>query len=181
MSNYRIAVRYATSLLELSIEKKKLEKVKKDMDMIDKLCRENRAFLMFLKNPIIHSYKKQGILKKIFNKKVDEITFSFIEIVTRKSRENILPEIADQFLAEYRNYKKIEIVEVQTPIQLDKKLLQEFEKLAGQYIGKGWTIELKEKVDQSLIGGYVLKIGDKQIDSSVSSKLRDLRKQLIVS
>jgi len=181
MSNYRIAQRYARSLMGLSIEKKKLEDVKKDMEMIYSMCKKVRSFHLFLKNPIIHSYQKSNILKKIFENKIEEITFKFIEIVTRKSRENILPDIAGEFLVQYRLYRKIEIVEVTTSIKLDKSMKTEFENLAEKYIGKDWKVQLVEKTDKGLIGGYILKIGDRQIDDSVSSKLREVKKRLIVS
>jgi F-type H+-transporting ATPase subunit delta len=181
MSNYRIARRYSQSLIELSIEMDRLESVKKDMDMLNSLCEDNRDFLLFLKNPIVNNYQKLKILTKIFKDKVDDITFKFIAIVTRKSRENVIPEMASEFLVQYRKYRKIELVEVTTPIVLDKKLRSEFEKLAKNHVGKGWTVDLIEKVDKELIGGYIVKIGDRQIDDSVSSKLRDLKKQLIVT
>jgi len=181
MSNYRVAVRYARSLFELSVEQKKLEEVKIDMEMLYTLCIQNKAFRNFLKNPIIHSYKKLSILSKILEKKVDDLTFKFVDIVTRKSREDIIPEISEQFLVQYRQFKRIEIVDVITPIKLDQTLKAEFEKLAKNYIQKDWIVEINEKVDKELIGGYVVKIGDRQIDDSVSSKLREVRKQLIVS
>lgn len=181
MSNFRIAKRYARSLVDLAIEKGKLEAVRKDMEMINNLCENNRDFRLFLKNPIIHSFQKLNILRKIFSSDVDDMTFRFIDIVTRKSRENVLPEIAEEFLVLYRKYKKIEVVEVTTPVKLDSKLRKEFEDLAKSHIEKGWTVDLVEKVDEELIGGYIVKIGDRQIDDSVSAKLRDLKKQLIVS
>lgn len=181
MSNIRIAKRYARSLVGLSIEMDRLDAVKKDMDLLDSLCSHNRDFLLFLKNPIIHSYQKLKILKKILKDSIDDITFRFIDIVTRKSREDVLPEIAVEFLVQYRKYRKIEVVEVTTPVRLDKKLRAEFESLAKNHIEKGWTVDLIEKVDKELIGGYIVRIGDRQIDDSVSSKLRDLKKQLIVS
>jgi len=181
MSSYRIAKRYARSLIELSIEMEILEKVMKDMQMISTLCTQNRLFVLFLKNPIIHSYQKLSILKKIFEKGVNELTFKFIDIITRKTREDILPEIADEFLVQYRQYRKIEIVEVTTPIKLDNAMQAEFEKVAENYIGKDWTVKLVEKVNKELIGGYIVKVGDRQIDDSVSSKLREVKKQLIVS
>jgi F-type H+-transporting ATPase subunit delta len=168
-------------LIELSIETKLLEKVMADMEMISSLCIKNRQFVLFLKNPIINNYQKMNVLKKIFEKKVNELTYRFIDIITRKSREDVLPEIANEFLVQYRQYKKIEIVEVTTPIKLDKTLQSEFEKLAENYIGKDWTVKLVEKVNKELIGGYIVKIGDRQIDDSVSSKLREVKKQLMVS
>lgn len=181
MSNYRVAVRYARSLLELAIENNKLDSVKEDMGMFHQLCRQSREFLVFLKNPIIHSYKKHSILKIIFEKKIEKLTFRFIEIVTRKAREEILPEIAEQFLIQYRLEKKIELVDVITPIKLDSSLKEEFKRIAQQYVGKGWTIKIKEKVSKELIGGFILKVGDRQVDDSVSTKLRELRRKLVVS
>ncbi len=181
MSNYRIAQRYARSLIELSIENDQLEKVKTDMEMVYSLCLNVRSFNLFLKNPIIHSYQKLSILKKIFEGKIEKISFKFIDIITRKSRENILPEIAGEFLVQYRLYQKIEIVEVTTPLKLDKVMKTEFENLAKQYIGEDWKVQLIEKTDKELIGGYIVKIGDRQIDDSVSSKLREVKKQLIIS
>lgn len=181
MSNFRIAKRYARSLVELSIEMDRLDAVKKDMDLLNSLCTHNRDFLLFLKNPIIHSYQKLNILKKILKDSVNDLTFRFIDIVTRKSRENVLPEIVTEFLVQYRKYKKIEVVEVTTPVGLDKKLRAEFEDLAKNHIKKGWKVDLVEKVDEDLIGGYIVRIGDRQIDDSVASKLRELKKQLIVS
>ncbi|MBR9999033.1 MAG: ATP synthase F1 subunit delta [Cyclobacteriaceae bacterium] len=181
MSNYRIAKRYARSLVGLSIEKDRLEEVMKDMDMLNSLCIHNRDFILFLKNPIIHSYQKLSILKKIFKDNINDMTFKFIDIVTRKSRENVLPEIAAEFLDQYRKYRKIEVVEVTTPIKLDKKLRAEFANLAKNHIGKEWKVELVEKVDEELIGGYIVKIGDRQIDNSVSSKLREIKQQLLIT
>lgn len=181
MSNYRIAERYAKSLLELAIDTNKLEIVYSDMRMLYGLCMESRPFHNFIKNPIINSYKKLGIFKSLFKGRVDELSYKFIDIVTRKGREDILPEIGEQFLKEYRIHKKIEIVDITTPIELDEDLKKEFIELSKRLVGKNKKVELKEKVDEELLGGFVLRIGDKQIDDSVSSKLRDLKKKLIVS
>jgi len=181
MSNYRIAERYAKSLLELAIEKNKLEIVYDDIGMIYGLCQESRPFHNFIKNPIINSYKKLGIFKSLFEKRVDELTYKFIDIVTRKGREDILPEIGEQFLKEYRIHKKIEIINITTPVILDEDLKKEFIALSKRLVGDNKKLELKERVDKDLLGGFVLRIGDKQIDDSVSSKLRDLKKKLIVS
>ena len=181
MSNYRIATRYAKSLLELAIENKKLEKVFDDMAMFYSLCQESRPFNNFIKNPIINSYKKLRIFQSLFEKRIDELSYKFIDIITRKGREDILPEIGEQFLKEYRIYNKIEIVNITTTIVLDEGLKEEFITLSKKLIGESKKIELEEKVDKDLLGGFILRIGDKQIDDSVSSKLRELKKKLTIS
>jgi len=181
MSNYRVAVRYAKSLISLAIEKKKLDKVKADMDLFNNLCLEVRPFYNFIKNPIINSYKKLGIFQKLFENRIDELSYKFIEIITKKGREDILPEIGEEFLKEYRIYKNIEIVAITTPIELDEELKNEFISITKTLIGTDKKIEIQEEVNEDLLGGFILRIGDKQIDDSVSSKLRDLKKKLIVS
>lgn len=181
MSNYRIAVRYAKSLISLAIENKKLDKIKADIDLINNLCLEVRPFYNFIKNPIINNYKKLGIFQKLFENRIDELSYKFIEIVTKKGREDILPEIGEEFLKEYRTYKNIEIVAITTPIELNEELKNEFISLTKTIIGKDKKVEINEEVDEDLIGGFILRIGDRQIDDSVSSKLRDLKKKLIVS
>ena len=181
MSNYRVAVRYSKSLISLAIENKKLEKVKADIDLLNSLCHEVKPFYNFIKNPIINNYKKLGIFKKLFENKIDDLSYKFIEIITKKGREDILPEIGEEFIKEYRAYKNIEIVSISTPIELDNELKNEFISLTRKLIGEDKTIEIQEEVNEDLLGGFILRIGDKQIDDSVSSKLRDLKKKLIVS
>ena len=181
MSNYRVAVRYSKSLISLAIENKKLEKVKADIDMLNSLCDEVKPFYNFIKNPIINNYKKLGIFKKLFENKIDDLSYKFIEIITKKGREDILPEIGEEFIKEYRAYKNIEIVAISTPIKLDNELKNEFISLTRKLIGEDKTVEIQEEVNEDLLGGFILRIGDKQIDDSVSSKLRDLKKKLIVS
>ena len=70
---------------------------------------------------------------------------------------------------------------ITTPIELDKELKNEFISLSKKLVGKDKTVEIHEEVNEDLLGGFILRIGDKQIDDSVSSKLRDLKKKLIVS
>ena len=84
MSNYRVAVRYAKSLISLAEEKDRLEKVKTDIELFNQLCLEVRPFLNFIKNPIISNYKKLGVLQKLFENRIDELSYKFIEIITKK-------------------------------------------------------------------------------------------------
>ena len=78
-------------------------------------------------------------------------------------------------------YKKIEVVDIITPIELDKNLKKEFEELSGRLVGKDKKVVIREQVDENLLGGFVLRIGDKQIDDSVAAKLRELKKKLIIT
>lgn len=177
MSESRIAARYAKSLLELSKEKKALEKVVKDIEMFAGICESNRDFVLMLRNPIIHHGHKLAVLKKIFTKKVNNITISFFEIITRKNREQYLPEMAKAFLHQYNVEKGIVESTVITASPLSAALKKEVNAVLKKITGDK-KVELTEVVDEELIGGFVLKVGDKQIDDSVSSRLREIKLQL---
>ena len=173
MSEYRIASRYAKSLLGLANEKGQLEEVNKDMLMFSELIEENRDFELLLKSPIVTHGKKLSILKKVFDGKVNDLTLSIFEILTRKHRERHLPAIAAEFHHQYNSFKGVEEATVTTTFALDDDLKKEFEAVIAKISGKG--VELTEKVDEDLIGGFILKIGDRQIDDSITARLSALR------
>ena len=172
MTDHRVATRYAKSLIELAIEKGVVEKVHDDMLMFSKLCESNRDFLLMLKNPIIGHDKKRKILYKLFEGKVDPSTLAIFDIITRKNREFFLPAIAEEFVSQYRTYKGIAKAVVTTPFPLTDALRTEFKKMVAEQTGK--SVELVEKIDKELIGGFVLKIGDRLMDNSVQHKLKSL-------
>lgn len=172
MTDNRVANRYAKSLIELAIEKGVVEKVHNDMLMFSKLCHTNRDFLLMLKNPIINHNKKKTILYKLFEGKVAPSTLAIFDIITRKNREAYLPAIAEEFVNQYRIHKGIEKAVVTTPFPLTNQLRATFKKMVAERTGK--SVELVEKVDETLIGGFVLKIGDLLMDNSVQHKLKSL-------
>lgn len=173
MSEYRVATRYAKSLLELADEQQVLDDVHKDMLLFSKTCEENRDFLLMLRNPIINHYKKLSILKTIFKGKINKLTFAIFDIITRKNRENILFAISKEFHSRYNDLKGIGTANVTTAIDLIEDIKISFENIAKKITGK--KIELKEKVDEDIIGGFILRIDDLQIDNSIKNKLNELK------
>lgn len=173
MSDRRVASRYAKSLLELADEKDILEEVNHDMGLFLKVCEENRLFKLTLKNPIVKNNKKLSIIKSVFNNKVSKLTTLFFELVSRKNRESILPEIAEEFHVQYNLLKGVVAAEVVTTVPLDDQLRSEFKKLVKSKFDK--DVELSESIDESLIGGFILTVGDKQINESLNSKLKELK------
>lgn len=175
MSDFRAAYRYAKSLISLAEEKGVIETVHNDMLLFSKVVEDNKEFPRILKNPIINHEKKLNILRGIFADKVHPMTLAIFEIITRKNREAILPEIARSFHHQYNVIKGIEEAKVITTFPLDEKTREQFRAVVREKTGK--EVELKEEVNESLIGGYILKIGGLQIDESINSKLKELRLQ----
>lgn len=173
MSETRIASRYAKPLLELAVERNCLEEVAKDMTAFTALCHSNRDFTLMLKNPVLGHLNKLVILKKIFTGKVNDLTLSIFDIISRKNREEYLPAIAKEFHKQYNVMKGIAEATITTVIPLSADLKKEVVAVVKKITGK--DVELTEKVDESIIGGFILKIGDRQIDDSINSKLNELK------
>ena len=180
MSNQRVASRYAKSIMELSLEKGRLEEVHTDFKRLTALADSNREFSIVLNNPIVNSDKKLNVLKALFAKSIDPLTMTFFEIVSRKNREEILLDVAKEFENQYNLQKSIQVAEVTTTFPLDDTLRREFSEVVKEISGKQ-TVQLVEKINPDLIGGYILKVNDRQLDESLSSKLRQLKTQFITN
>ncbi len=172
MSLQRIAYRYAKALIELAEEQKVLGKVHEDLQTFSAVCKENRDFRNMLNNPVVTHDRKLKILKALFEKRFHKITNSFLEISTRKNREEVLEATALEFNNQYNIKQGIDEASITTTFELDNKLRSEFLKAVKAINGR--EAVLKEKVDKEIIGGYILKIEDRQIDDSIRSKLKEL-------
>ena len=173
MANLRVASRYVKSLLGLAVEQGVLEQVHQDMLLFSSVCDENRNFAAMLRSPVIRHEHKREILKKLFADKVSPLTMSIIDIITKKNREPLLQAIAGEFHNAYNAHKGIGKAYLTTTIKPDKDLLQTLEKLSKTLLETA-TVEMHAQVDSNLIGGFILRAGDRQVDASIRSKLRAL-------
>jgi F-type H+-transporting ATPase subunit delta len=176
MAGYRVASRYAKSIFDLAIELKSVEQVYKDMLLIDQVCQDSRPLLVLLKNPIIRYDYKLRVLNKIFQKHVNKMTQQFFSLICRKNRADILPDVSKVFIEHYHEYKGIVSADVLSAVALSATIRQDFESIVSKATGK--KAELHAEVDESLIGGYVLQMGDRMIDNSLKNKLNALRRGL---
>ena len=173
MSDIRVASRYAKSLIELAGEKGVLEQVHQDMLLFSSVVAQNRGFELLLTNPVIKSDKKLKVINSIFTGKVQPMTLLFFNLVARKSREAVLLPMTAEFEKQYNEVKGIQIATVTSAYPLAPTQRESLIKRLTAETGK--KIQLKESVDPALIGGFVLRVGDRQIDSSVRNSLRKLR------
>lgn len=174
MKGTKAASRYAKSLLMLAIEQKMEEQAYNDMLQIKKICDQNDDLRILLRSPIIKSDKKTSILMAVFPS-FSKITAGFIKIIAQHRREIMLYEIAVSYVAQYKEHKKILVAEVITAVKLTddvrKKIAESLRKSQGK------DIEVVERIDKDIIGGLIVRIGDRQFDGSIMRKLNELRKQ----
>ena len=169
-----VGTRYAKSLMGLAIERNMLELVYSDMCVMHAVCTSNPDFVNMLESPLIKTDKKQSIIQEIFNGKINDLTMKFMMLMADKKREGYLDDIAKSFVEQYKLHKNIVSVVITSSHALSSEAREKLLSIVQQSVqGK---VDLEEKVDPSLIGGFKIKIGDRQIDASVQRKLKNLKK-----
>lgn len=175
MVNTKLARRYAKSLFDLAEEKRLADTVFADMELVRSVSAMSRDFRKLMQNPVVPTDKKLAVLKLIFAGKVNDITLSFFTILTRKRREEYMSEIAVSFISLYRAKKGITIAKLLTAVPAGEELKKQITEIVHRDTGR--KIELEDTVDESLIGGFILSVGDMQFDESVARKLRTLHRE----
>jgi F-type H+-transporting ATPase subunit delta len=175
MSITRISSRYAKSILELASERGELDTVLSDMEGMQKAVK-NRDLYLLLKSPVVKSDKKLAVFNAIFDGKISKLSSEFFKIIMRKGREQYIPEIAADFIRQYKLQSHVTTIQLTTAHEIEQSIIDGIEQklLASNATDK--SVEIENTVDASLIGGYVLKIGDKLYDDSVKGKLEKLKK-----
>ena len=176
MSNARLAGRYAKSLLGLASEQGQLEAVYADMKYLHAVCEASSEFVNLLRSPIIKADQKNSIINAVTKDKVSLLTNSFTVLLVKKGRESDLPEMANAFIEQYNEIKGIHQVTLTTAVEVSadlKKAIEEKVKAENQFA----TVELTTKIDESLIGGFVLEFDNNLLDASIARDLRDIKKQ----
>jgi len=176
LPNPRLASRYAKSILDLAIDKGELENVFEDMILLKDICRSSQDFTGLLRSPIIKADKKGKILDAILGGKISALTTAFYKLLLHKEREGYLPEIAVAFIDQYKEYKGIQTVRLTTAVPVSETVRKAIlDKVRSGSDAR--EIELNTEVNEDLIGGFILEIGDRMVDGSVAYELNQIRRQ----
>lgn len=174
MNESRVAYPYAKSLFSLTKEQGKVEEVLNDMQLIASVCAENPTLDQVFKSPIIPHDKKNSIMDTIFKGRVSNLTFEIYSLLRKKNREMYLSEIAKQFVNIYKQENNIVSAQITSAAPLTEHLRSEFKNLISSKFGSK-KIEMQEVVDNEILGGYILRVGDRQIDQSIKGKMLTLK------
>ena len=176
MSERRAAYRYAKALMDLATEQKKVQEVHDDMRLIQDTIEENNNLSDVLQSPILTAEAKKNALQALFSK-ADALTGEFFNLLSTNKRVGILAKIAEQYIVLYDQLQGQDIASVTTAVPLDKNLESKILKQLKKITGKDVVIE--NHVDPDLIGGFILRLGDLEYNSSIASKLGNLKRELI--
>jgi F-type H+-transporting ATPase subunit delta len=179
MDESKISVRYAKALLSLAKEKLVEEAVKIDMEMIHQLFETMPGFNHVLASPVVGLNEKRQLFEKVFAKNINALTFSFLMLLITNKREGYLKDITRNFHDTYRKEAGYKAAKLISAFEVDAATLEQFRTLIRKHFKT--EFDLTCKVDNKLIGGFILQVEDQQIDASVASKLKKLKKELLAS
>jgi F-type H+-transporting ATPase subunit delta len=176
MKSSRAALRYAKAFLNFALENKQEELVAKEMQRVLSIINESSELGAALDNPTLSGSKKRKIMSEVFksNSKTMQSLFS---LLSTNKREGILGSVADQYSALYDKYQGIVEATVITSIALtregEKKVLEKASLLTSL------KVQLKNIIDPTIKGGFILRVGDLQYNASVLDRLERLKRELI--
>ncbi len=172
-----VAKTYADALFQLATERSEIDSLFEEVKLLQDLLVQNPELSQLMNHPNIARSEKEEVIENIFKNRVSNDLCGFLVQVVKNDRYEDIPDILECFVAEVKDYKKIGVAYVETPMELtdaQKKKVEEKLTATTDYT----TMEMHYTVDPSLIGGMKIRIGDKVVDSSVSTKLAELAKSL---
>lgn len=175
MRGTRAAQRYAKAILSLAKDKNSAEAVNKDMITISKTVLNSRDLENMLTSPVVKDSIKKSALLEIF-KDLDAVSKGAIDILIENGRIKLLHLVARQYIIQFNEMNNVRQAIVTTAVPLDKELeaviLAKVKELTGS------EASLKSIVDEQIIGGFILRVGDLQYDASISRNLTRLKREL---
>jgi F-type H+-transporting ATPase subunit delta len=171
----RAAIRYAKAVLSLAQDKKATEDVQKDMQSIISTISDSAELRMVLNSPLIKSEVKLASLREIF-KNTGKITQKLFDVLIENKRVNLLDDVAKQYSVLFDRLNNTQVAKVTTAVPLDKGLSAKVLAKIKELTGNEATIE--NVIDESIIGGFILRVGDLQYNASIANKLTSLRREL---
>jgi len=174
MNSSKIAVRYAKALFDLALERGVIDSVYGDMKTVGHLCAMEEVKAV-INNPVIPQQKRKEIILALAGDGSDQLTVSFISLMFSQGRGDYLSAAARNFIDLTRRHRGIRQVTITTAVPVEGMLKEE---MAALVTGKEkGSIEFIEKVDSSVMGGFILRVDDTYIDASVRSRLNRFRKE----
>ncbi len=173
MRESRAAIRYAKAVLSLSLDLKQEDQVHEDMLLVSSTINESKELQVLLNNPVIRTKVKKSALTAVF-KKLNKISLRLIDLLIENKRLPLLSEVAKQYAILFNQHKGSQTAKVITAIPLTGKLEEQVLAKVKEIIGK--KVHLENIIDPAIIGGFILRIGDKQFDASISGKINNLRR-----
>ena len=174
MAEQKVSARYALSLLDSAIQKNLLDAVSNDIEFISSVLKQNSNLVRMLENPVVKTEMKSSILEEIFKSKINSETMEFILFVVKKKREEILFSILEKF-KELRDLKLGFVnVNVLVASEFSDSQRNELQNKLQNVLKK--KVRMSYKVDEKILGGFIVQAGDTVFNASIKHQLDLLKK-----
>lgn len=174
MKGNRAAIRYAKAILDEATSKNAAAQVNDDMVAIAATLEGSHELQVFIQNPTISAEMKESVLLEVFDA-VNPVTKSLFHLLFVNKRFEILAAIAVNFQQQFDEMNGVEVAKVTTAFEIDAALEAQIMAKIATFSNKKITIE--NTVDPSIIGGFILRIGDQQYNASVANRLQELKRE----
>jgi len=173
----RVTRRYAKALFELAQEQQILEAVEADMTSIRSMIEKSKEISVLLQSPVIQAQEKRHVFAEIFKGKIHHLSYDFLNLLLDKGREELLPDIIIYFMKYIDESKGILRGELRAAYPLSSEQKKSLKNQLDRITGK--NVVMKEQIDSTLIGGFVIRMEDTVIDTSIKNQLDKLRETLM--
>ena len=169
---------YGEALFSLAEEEKKIDSMYEEVQALEEILKQDPELTVLMNHPKVTKEEKQKVIQEVFGGRASAELTGFLSLLLQKDRYAELPAILKYFKARVKEYKGIGVAYVTTPLELSEARRKEIEaKLISTTAYR--SMEMNYTVDKSLIGGIVIRIGDKVVDSSIKTRLENLKRELI--
>lgn len=172
----RAGRRYAKAIIELAQEEKSEDLVLQDFALIESTITENKALKLMLSSPLIEVSKKESVLLEVFGSAQDLVK-KLIKTLASNNRVEILKEVSEAYITLYNTQHNIQSATVITAVEMTKDIEEKVQNKIKEITG--YTANLTNQVDESILGGFILRLKDLQFDGSVSNSLNRFKRQLL--
>lgn len=177
MDQSKINVRYAKAFFTLAKEKGLNVELRKDAELISSVCRSSSDFVLLLESPVVKISQKIKVIRSIFEGNVHPLSVNFLVLITENKREKFIPGIFRNLEDMYRREEGIRSATLTSAQPLPESIIKNIKDiLEHEFKAK---VELNQKVNDELIGGFILRVEDKQFDASISTQLKKVKDQLL--
>jgi F-type H+-transporting ATPase subunit delta len=171
----RAAIRYAKAILQNANESNTTQTVFDDMQTVQATLNGSKELRLMLKSPIVKAHDKREALTAIF-KHQSNATKGLINLLVANNRANLLGGVAGEFIHLYNESKGMKVAEVTTAValtpELESKVLNKVKEMTGSD-----SVTIENKIDESIIGGFILRIGDLQYNASIANQLGSIKRE----
>ena len=171
MQGTRASLRYAKALFEASKTEGTAQEVLRDLEVLQNLINEKTEFFNLINNPTISNQKKRELFRTVFQNKLHKTTMQFLFLVLKKGREALLLEIIKKYKALNLESLNIVLAEIVTAKPMSEDIKEKIKKK----LSANKKVQLIEKIDESLLGGFIINSGDLQYDASVRKKINNVK------